>query len=381
MAAEKVLIKFISPHHTGNVLSSLALEPELLVLVGYGDFLTESVRNRYNHFFHIRNVETVLTDPVRIDPVREDDIEVRLEQMLERYAAERPSIDITDADPKQALILGTILAAHPSWHVSVFSYNLAEATFSSVRDGEHVKRLTFPSIDESDISFLRRGTTKSDPRIEGRAKMTRSDLTKPVIMMIRALSEAYRDRPAFWRSFAEKLQTTPIGLAGGKREYLLDASDVGIRDDAFEELADRGVITRYVRRNGILDIEFCDGYASYLAANMDKIPSLNLFIETALIRDYRQKAAYRDLSLVDYRYVTGIRGCLPYVIGVYNEGFGAEDICDFKSFADQIFGDPVRMILVKDTGLPIPATVMDAATSLKVEIVDAAKLTMLLTPR
>lgn len=126
MAAEKVLIKFISPHHTGNVLSSLALEPELLVLVGYGDFLTESVRNRYNHFFHIRNVETVLTDPVRIDPVREDDIEVRLEQMLERYAAERPSIDITDADPRQALILGTILAAHPSWHVSVFSYNLAE---------------------------------------------------------------------------------------------------------------------------------------------------------------------------------------------------------------------------------------------------------------
>ena len=65
-----------------------------------------------------------------------------------------------------------------------------------------------------------------------------------------------------------------------------------------------------------------------------------------MVREYERSAAYHDLMLRDYQYVTCIRGCLPLVLGVYSEQGGVEHICRFCSDAGKMFADPVRPILV-----------------------------------
>lgn len=380
MALAKILIKFMSSHPAANVICGIALEPELLVPVGYGDFLSETMRSRYNYFFYHRRIETVLTDPVRLERNMEPDIELKLEELLRKYAATKPVIDISDADAEQAMALGSVLRAHHEWTVSVLDMQIRDGIFFPLRDADHLKRLPFPSLTSSEFRFLRYGTSFDALPEDSEEILYRRDLDKNTVRLIRTLSRTYYDRPAFWRDFAEKLRNTSVGAVPGKREYLIDASMLPVRDEAFEELAERSILKKYVRRNGIINLEFEAPVDSQLLLRIDSVPILDIFLTTALVREYGQAAAYHDLMLRDYRYVTGIRACLPVVLGVFRETDGPQDICSFCSDAGRFYAEPMRRILVKNSGLPISDAVGEAAEVLGVEIVDGNRLAEILEP-
>ena len=381
MALAKVLIKFMSSRPAGNVISGLALEPEILVPVGYGDFLTDVMRSRYNYFFYHRRIQTVLTDPVRLERYVEADIETRLTELLEKYSVSFPVIDISDADAEEALALGTVLCAHPAWKVSVLDYRVRDGLFIPLKNAEHLKRIPFPRLTSAEFRFLKSGTAFDALPEDAEDILYRRDLDRSVVRLIRNLSRVYYDRPAFWKDAAAKLRSTPVGLAPGRKEYLLDASKVPIRDEAFEELRERGILEQYVRQNGIINLVFPQPISSQLLVKIDRAPIMNVFLATALVREYGQAAAYHDLMLRDFKYVTGIRGCLPVILGSYNEQGGVEQICSFCSDAGKMFPDPSRKILVKESGLRVPEDEAEAAEVLGVEMIDLKELGAALEPR
>lgn len=381
MSLSKILIKFMGSQPAENVISGIALEPELLVPVGYGDFLTDVMRSRYNYFFYHRRLQTVLTDPVRLERYMEPDIEVRLERLLEKYAPQIPVIDISLADAEQAMALGSVLRLHPSWNAAVLDLRVRDSMFIPLKNAEHLKRLPFPNLTSAEFRFLRYGTPFDELPEDTEEILYRRDLDKQTVRLIRSLSRVYYDRPAFWKDAAEKLRRTNIGYSPGKREYLLDASTVPLRDEAFEELRERGILEKYVRQNGILNLVFAEPVVSELLVKIDRVPVLNVFLTTALVREYERAAAYHDLMLRDYQYVTCIRGCLPLVLGVYSEQGGIEHVCRFCSDAGKMFADPVRKILVKESGLGIPAEVEAAAETLGVELIDMKRLSAALEPK
>ena len=129
MPLTKVLIKFMSPHPAGNVISAAALGPEILIPVGYGSFLTDTMRSRYNYFFHVRQLPTIIAEPVQLEKYLMGDIEIRLEQLLARYEARRPVVDISDADPIETMALGIVLRAHKYWSITVLDYRVRDSIF------------------------------------------------------------------------------------------------------------------------------------------------------------------------------------------------------------------------------------------------------------
>ncbi len=380
MTLTRVLIKFMSSRPVCNVASGIALEPELMVPVGYGNFLSETMRSRYNYFFYHRRLQTVLTDPVRLERNMEPDIERRLEELLEKYADSRPVVDISDADADQAMALGSVLRAHPSLLTAVLDYRIEEGIFYPQKNADFMKRLRFPTLTAAEFRFLRSGTPFDALPDEAEDILYRKDLDKFSVRLIRSMSKVYYDRPGYWKGFAEKLRKTAVGMAPGKREYLIDASALPIRDETFEELVERGILEKYVRQNGIVNLVCGEPIVSQLLIRIDRTPLLNLFLRTALIREYDQSAAYHDLMLMDYRYVAGIRACLPVVLGTFSETGGAEEIIRFCFDAGRLFDDPVRKILVKETGLPVSGETADAAARLGVELVDGLKLEEALQP-
>ena len=64
MPLTKVLIQFVSQNPAENVISAAALAPEILIPVGYGSYMTEAMRSRYNYFFHRRRISTIMAEPV-----------------------------------------------------------------------------------------------------------------------------------------------------------------------------------------------------------------------------------------------------------------------------------------------------------------------------
>ncbi len=380
MTLANVLIKFMGNSAAENLASGIALEPEILVPVGYGDFLSDVMRSRYNYFFYHRRLQTVLADPVRLEPYMEPDIERKLEALLEKYAQARPVVDISRADSEQAMALGSVLRAHPSWYVPVLDYRISDGTFFALKNADHLRRLPNPTLTSAEFRFLRYGTP-FDQLPEGTEEILyRKDLDRTCVQLIRSLSAVYHTRPGFWRETAEKLRRTPVGLAPGRREYLMDASTVPIRDEAFEELVEKGVLKKYVKQNGIINLVFGEPIASQLLTRIDRVPALDVFLATAMVREYGKAAAYHDLALMDYTYVTCIRGCLPLVLTVYRESDGLEELTRFVSDAGRYYADPVRRIMVKEPGLTVPEENREAADRMGIEIVDGNRLGEYLEP-
>ena len=94
----KILMKLYSPSPVGNAAAALAMNPELLVFAGYGSFLTDTMRNRYNYLFHRRGLRTVVTDPLMLERGAETLCGEQLSALLGRYADVRPCVDISGGD-------------------------------------------------------------------------------------------------------------------------------------------------------------------------------------------------------------------------------------------------------------------------------------------
>ena len=380
MSLTKVLIKFVSPSAAGNVISAAALKPELLIPVGYGSFMSDTMRSRYNYFFHRRQLQTVVAEPVQLEQYLMGDIEIRLERLLVRYESRRPVIDISDADPIETMALGIVLRAHKYWSVTVLDYRVRDSIFLPLRGGEDLKQLSFPSLTAAEMRYLRDGISM-DTVEASEDRLTRRDLTRDVVRAIRALSTLYAEGPAYWRDVVSRLRYAISGKAEDRTEFLIDTTQLGIRDSALEDLRDAGILREYSRRNGIVRMIFADRITMKLLMHIERIPMINVFLAVAFVREYGRAAAYHDLTLDNWKYITGIRDCLPLVITIYNEQEGAEQIYRFQMKSLAYFDEPVRKILVRFGQSGLPDDIEPAAERLGVEIVPMKRLPEVLEPR
>ena len=380
MPLTKVLIQFVSQNPAENVISAAALAPEILIPVGYGSYMTEAMRSRNNYFFHRRRISTIMAEPVQLEPYLAGDIENRLEQLLQRYEAKMPIVDISYADQIEAMALGTVLRAHKSWRVTVLDKRIRESMFLPLKYGDYLKQLAFPKITQAEFAYLRNGTVPGE-EAETRGTLVRKDLTKPVIRVIRTLSMLYAEGPAYWRDVVQRLIYVFGKDAPYQEEYLVDTAQLGIADRAFEELRDAGVLKVFGRQNSISRFAFADEMTWRLFLHIERIPILNVFLAAAFVREYGRSAAYHDLTLHDYSYVTGIHNCLPVVMAVYRETEEAEQIYRFHTRALSCYDEPVRKILVRFGQATLPSEPELAARLFDVEIIPVQRLSEALEPR
>ncbi len=380
MPLTKVLIKFMSPHPAGNVISAAALGPEILIPVGYGSFLTDTMRSRYNYFFHVRQLPTIIAEPVQLEKYLMGDIEIRLEQLLARYEARRPVVDISDADPIETMALGIVLRAHKYWSITVLDYRVRDSIFLPLRNGDYLKQLAFPNLTHAELLYLRDGRAMDLP-LTGDNDMSRADLTREVIRQIRALSVLYAETPAFWRDVSQRLKHAAGRELPKSTELLLDTSLLMVPDRAFEEMRDSGILKEYIRRNGVSRIVFADRSAMRLFWHIERVPVINVFVAAAFVREYGRSAAYHDLILHDFGYITGIHDCLPLVLAIYSEQEEAQQIYRFHVRVGALFDGPVRKVLVRFGSTSLSEEVRRAAEELEVELIPMKQLAEKLEPR
>ncbi len=380
MSEAGVLVKFISLNPVDNVTSAAALRPEILIPVGYGSFLTDTMRKRYNFFFHRRQLQTVVADPVQLEMHLLGDIENRLENLLSRYEGKGAVVDIANADPTEALALGTVLRAHKFWNITVLDYRIRDSIFLPLKAGEYMRQLAFPSVTESEIRYLRDGIPL-DEKPDRENNLYRKDLNRDMIKVIRSLSVIYAEAPAYWRENARKFRFGIGNVSKDKTEFVLDAASVGIRDSAFEELRDIGVLKQVNRQNSIVHLVFANYHALQMFLNIERVPILNIFLGVALVRAYGGAAAFHDLTLHRYSFITCIRNSLPMMITIYNERQDAEQIYSFHEKVLDRYGEPARKILVRFGQTTLSADVQRAAERFEVEIVPIRQLGEKLEPR
>ncbi len=378
MPLTKVLIQFMSPNTVENVISALALKPEILIPVGYGPFLSDSMRGRYNYFFHLRQCPTIVSEPVQLEQYLPGDTENRLEQMLTRYEQKNPVVDISGADRVFAMALGSVLRGHRSWNITVLDKQIQSSIFLPLRNGDYLKQLAFPKLTRAEFVYLRDGTLPKDYR-PGEKRMVRADLTRSVVKEIRSLGVLYLEGPAYWRDVADRLR---YAIAKEERlEYLLDTTLLGIRDTALEELRAVGILEEFGWQNGIAKIRFPDLTALRLLLSIDRILTANIFVAAAFVREYGRSAAYHDLTLHELSVVTGIHDCLPVVLMIFDEEADAEQLYRFHMRCLEFFDEPVRKILVRFGTTPLDDDMKKTAELLSVEIVPMKRLPEVLEPR
>lgn len=381
MSFTKILIKFIGSSAAGNVISASALDPEIMIPVGYGGTLTESMRGRYNHFFHHRNLRTVMTDLVPLERYMEPDMEKRLETLLVKYADERPVIDIRDADETEAMALGAVLKSHRYWGFSVLNYRIEDSAFLPQQNAAEFRRIPFPSLSSAELRFLRRGTPFDAPPGNGEEIMQRRDLTRQTVREIRILSRLFRENQEYWRRVSAQLASSIRSRDTGRTELIMDASRLQVPDEALEKLLNAGYLDAFIRKSGIVYLKFPDESALRMLLHADSVPALEIFLETAFIREYGRAAAYHDLTLYGYTLVTGIHRSLPVVIGSIGNDRDVKDIYGFDAEAHRLFGEPMRKVLVKEPDLFLREELRDAAEYLHIEFTTLKQLTDILEPR
>lgn len=385
MGISSVVIKFISPDHAGNVITSLAVEPEILIPAGYGQVLSDELRGRYDHFFHLRGIPTVVTQPISFEKNLPADIEGKLERLLARYESRSPVVDIADADAREAMALGSVLANHRYWGVSVLDYDLRRSLFIPVKNASHLKRLRFPLMGEADYRFLRGdkpgGTTGSVSYTAEPGELTRKHLDHRTAEQIRALGRLYAEAPAFWREMAAKIRKAAGDPNDDKTEFILDASSTGVRDTVYEDLREIGILSAFERKAGVIRIRFAGLTAKKLFFRIDRIPCANVFLITAQVREYGRNAAFRDLVMRDFRYVTGFYRCLPAVIAVYDEALGAEQFPALELDTCRMYGENARKVLARYGRSALGKDILTAAEHYGIEIVPVRKLKETLEPK
>ena len=198
---------------------------------------------------------------------------------------------------------------------------------------------------------------------------------------IRTLGRLYAEKPSYWKDLSGRLKYTLGEIPDDKLEFIIDAASLGIRDAAFEELRDLGILRFFERKNGIVRLCFADRIGRNLLTDIGSLPRVYVFLTAALVREYGKKAAYHDLMLTEEGYITGIRRCLPVVIGLGGEGDTPERTAEFVSGTAGLFDEPVRRIMVYFGNVPRSPAHVQAAERFQVETASIEELTKLLEPR
>lgn len=377
MGLAQILIKFTGQHVVGNIVSALALEPEILIPVEYGRGMSEKERGRLNHLFHKRGMPTIVAEPVILERYMEADMETRLETLFEKYRDRKPVVDISDADVMQSMAVGAVLARHQYWSVAVMDLKIRERLFFPLKNAAHLRRMSFPTISESEFRFL----LKSEAELQRSVIMTRPELTKEAAKRIRILGRFYAESPTYWKDLSQRFRYAAGDADEGRREFIMDTRSMGIRDSVFEDLRDIGIFDIYERKGGIVRYRFTNKAAMGMLLHITDIPLFNVFLLAAQIREYGKNAAFTDLALYDYSYVSGIMRCCPFVIRVFREDGGSAQLVELDLLAAKIYGGISRKVLVYYSETGLTDEIRKAAKDLEIELVYAGEMITKLEPR
>lgn len=378
MAALKLLIKFAGASSIANVVSGLALEPELLLLVGYGDFLSQTARSRYNFFFHRRKVKTIVMEPATLSPFMEPDAERRLADLLQKYEKYSPVIDIADADEIESMALGAVLRGHREWNFPVLDYRIEDGVFLPQRNADRLRNLVFPSLLGAEIRFL---NERSPINWEDHEVLTRKDLSHDLVRAIQSIDRLTESRPDYWSRVARALRKDFGSVSMDREEVLADESQVTVPDEALEKLLKWNLISAYSSQHKIVRIRFPSPSIRRLLFGMDRADAYRAFLKTAQVRDFDRRAAYRDLTLIDGSFITGIRQCLPYIIGVVPGALTLKEVYHFELAASEFYGDPIKKILLSGESDHPEGEIERACRHFQMQLTDINHLSNLLKPR
>ncbi len=340
MTGVKILIRFFSSSPIENVISSMALEPELLLPVGYGHVLSDQMRTRLNFFFHRRGIRTIVMEPVSLKEGSESGAESVLADFFRKYYTKSIVVDLSGADRFQAMALGRILGAHPEWRIPVLDQKIQNGTFLPQTMTGEFRNLKFPVLRDSEIRFL------NDIRTQPDVSLVRKNLNREMVRGIRIAARMVRLKPDYWISVSEKLRLTfgekeRVGL-----QQLADENSVTVPEEAFQELHSLGFLTEYVRKNHIIQISFAGSDIRSLLFHLDEIETYRAFLLAAKIKNAEEHAAFHDLMLTEDRLITGVYRVMPHVMMLADQSADADTMAWFYDKAEQIFGNTVRRIVI-----------------------------------
>lgn len=381
MAGKQILIKVFGSDPVNNVISSLAIQPDLLLPVTHdGESIGDMKRRKINYFFHLRKIKTMVMEPLVLKPFLEPEAENALRGAIRscHKAGNRAVIDMTDADPLQAMAVGAVLSDPGNADIPVLIVRRRAGVIVPQRNSERLQEILFPEITVPEILFLNNLKT---PDLNGRIVMRRRDLKRETVLAIGMILQMKRESEHEWDKEAEKIRKDFSAIDASKRELVLDTESMTTPLSLLMELDEYGLFEEFERKNHIVRILFRNTLIRRLVEHIDRFDTVRVFLIAAQLRNFRGTALCRDLTMVDFRTIGFIERAMPYLMETADEIENEEVLFHFHEKGREVFGPTVRLILVVPRKKDISADIRAAAVRLGIEITGAEALASLLEKR
>ncbi len=376
MAEVKILVKFFSSNPAENIISALAVKPELLLPIGYGTFLSDQERMRLNFFFHRRGQNTIVMEPLVLKRYREPDIKAKLLDLFLKIGNRSIVLDVSGADHLFGMAIGEILSEHEEWDFPVLDLRMDDGIFIPQKHVRPLRGLHFPRLSGNEIRFLNRVAEQESDVIK------RKDLNHSFIRAIQATSKLMNSRPGYWRAVSEQFRLSFPGEEAKELEILADSDRVSVPREALESLVGWKLLTDFQYKNHVVQIRFESQEVKMLMYHMEELDTFRSFLLVAGIRNMENnKAVFHELQLVERRYITCIYIATPYVMMVIDSATKAIDIYHFYEESNRMFGKHARKILISSKMNPPTEEIDSAVNYLRPEIIPIEKLAQKLEPR
>lgn len=381
MAGKQILIKIFGSDPVNNVISSLALQPDLLLPVtSDGESINDLKRRKINYFFHLRKIKTLVMEPLILKPFLEPEAENALRRALRscHQAGNRVLIDITDADPLQAMAVGAVLSDQGNAYIPVVIVRRRAGAIVPQRNSEHLSEIAFPEMTVPEILFLNNLKT---PDLSGRIVVRRRDLKRDTLVAIERIFQMKRESRYNWDEYAETIRKDFSVIDAAKRELVFDTESMTMPLSLLMEMNGYGIFEEFERKNHIVRILFKNTLVRRLIEHIDRFDAVRVFLIAAQLRNFRGTALCRDLTMVDFETISFIERAMPCLVETVN-GIESEDVLfHFHEKGRKIFGPVERLILVVPRKKDIPKEIRAAAERLGIELTGAEALASLLEKR
>lgn len=381
MAGKQILIKIFGPDPVTNVISSLALQPDFLLPVTTdGRAIGDGKRRKINYFFHLRKIKTMVLEPIVLKPFLEPEAENALRRTVTYYRREgsRVIIDMTDADPLQAMAVGAVLSDAGNAEIPVLIVRRQAGTIVPQRNSEGLGEVIFPEMTVPEILFLNELKT---PDLSGHIAVRRRDLKRDTVTAIEGLFQMKRESRLQWDDYAEDIRKDFGVIDSAKRELVLDTKSMTTPMTALMEMDTYGLFEEFERKNHIVRILFKSTLIRRLVEHIDRLDTVRSFLIAAQLRNFRGTALCRDLTMIDFSSVSFIERAVPCLMENV-KGIESEDMLfHFQEKGKRMFGPAVRLILVVPRKKDISGRLKETARRMNIEITGAEALASLLKKR
>lgn len=381
MAGKQILIKIFGSDPVNNVISSLALQPDLLLPVTRdGESVNDQKRRKINYFFHLRKIKTLVMEPLILKPYLEPEAENALRRTLLscHKAGNRAVIDITDADPLQSMAVGAVLSDPGNAEIPVLIVRRRAGVIVPQRNSEYLREVVFPEMTVPEILFLNNLKAIDS---NGHIVVRRRDLKRDTLEAIGLIFQMKRESRYNWDDYAETIRADFSTIDASKRELVFDTESMKMPLDLLMEMNGFGLFEEFERKNHIVRILFKNTLIRRLVEHIDHFDTVRAFLITAQLRNFRGTALCRDLTMVDFQTIGFIERAMPCLVETVSRIENEDVLFHFHEKGRETFGPTVRLILVVPRKKDVSKEIREAAERLGIEITGAEALASLLEKR